>query len=337
VTSQHAPFLVDVESLRARAEAIGIDLPLVIWDESCPSTNDALAALVHHPAEATASSGVVRGLAGDAPAAELAELTILGTDFQSAGHGRLGRTWTVPPRRSLTFSILLAPTTPVRTWGWIPLITGEAVRAAIAEAGVPAVLKWPNDVLTAEGRKLCGILARIETTPEGPRIVLGMGTNTRLEPADLPREDASSLAIELGVAGSEIDHERLLLSILGTLVPGLRELAEYGEDFGRSPFAARVRAGMVTLGTRVKVERPDGSFLVGEATGLDATGDLVIDDAVSVSAGDVHHLRPAAPAEGAGSASGNGSDGGAGSDAGAASASDSAASATPPDSGTTQR
>ncbi len=318
MTSQHAPFLVDVRSLRARAEAAGIDLPLIIWDESSSSTNDELAALVRSPQNLSAEAGggasaeevdgssaeaVVREIAGDVHLPDgLPALTILGTDYQNAGHGRLGRTWTVPPRRSLTFSILLRPSVGVESWGWIPLITGEAVRRAVAEVGVPAVLKWPNDVLTAEGKKLCGILARIEMLDSGPHIVLGMGINTRLEPGDLPREDASSLAIELGDAGtdpggepgSEIDHEALLVSILSTLIPALREIDEYGdEDFSRSRTAEQVRAGMVTLGTRVKVERPDGGHLIGRATGLDPSGDLVIDDEITVSAGDVHHLRPA--------------------------------------------
>ncbi|RAC08275.1 biotin--[acetyl-CoA-carboxylase] ligase, partial [Burkholderia multivorans] len=76
--------------------------------------------------------------------------------------------------------------------------------------------------------------------------------------------------------------------------PALREIDEYGdEDFSRSRIAEKVREGMVTLGTRVKVERPDGSHLIGTATGLDPSGDLIIDDRTTVSAGDVHHLRPA--------------------------------------------
>ena len=51
---------------------------------------------------------------------------------------------------------------------------------------------------------------------------------------------------------------------------------------------------MVTLGSRVRVEKPDGTDIIGTATGLDSGADLIIDDRVSLSAGDVHHLRPAA-------------------------------------------
>lgn len=281
MNSQHLPLLVDVDSVLRAAADSGLSLPPLIWDDDCPSTNDDLARLVRE----NAANGT-----------PLAEFTIRGTDFQNSGHGRLGRTWTVPARRSLTWSILLTPPAGFTRWGWIALIAGEAVRSAVAEVGVPAVIKWPNDVLTAEGKKLCGILARIEPLASGPQIVLGIGLNTRLEPADLPRADASSIAIETGRHGSEIDHEALLVSILSTLIPCLRELAEYGEtDFRSSTAAQRVREHMVTLGTRVRVEKPDGSDLIGIATGLDSDADLIIDDRVSVSAGDVHHLRPVAP------------------------------------------
>ncbi|UVI37396.1 biotin--[acetyl-CoA-carboxylase] ligase [Brevibacterium spongiae] len=284
MNSQHLPLLVDADSvLRAAAER-GLSLPPLIWDDTCASTNDDLARLVRENANA------------DTP---LAEFTIRGTDFQNSGHGRLGRTWTVPNRRSLTWSILLTPPAGFSHWGWIPLIAGEAVRAAVAEAGVPAVIKWPNDVLTDEGKKLCGILARVEPLAGGAQIVLGMGVNTRLEPADLPRADASSIAIETGRDGSEIDHEALLVSSLSTLIPSFRELTEYGEkDFRTSAVAQRVREHMVTLGTRVRVEKPDGSDIIGIATGLDSGADLIIDDRVSVSAGDVHHLRPATTPDG---------------------------------------
>lgn len=295
MNSQHDSFLVSPESILREADRRGLGIPTVIWDDECTSTNDELAELVRGD---IALSAVEQRkgceVKHNGPPTELREFTLRGTDFQNAGHGRLGRTWTVPARRSLTFSILLEPGGVFDSWGWIPLLTGEAVRSAIAEADVPAVLKWPNDVLTADGKKLCGILARIETLPSGPRIVLGMGINTRLELADLPRETASSIAIETGVPGSEIDHESLLLSILDRLIPAYQELIAYrDDDFSRSQSAALVRAGMVTLGTRVKIERPDGTSFTGLATGLDSGGDLIIDDSIHVSAGDVHHLRPA--------------------------------------------
>ena len=96
--------------------------------------------------------------AGGAP-----EGTVLVAESQEAGRGRLGRTWTSPPRAGLTFSVLLRPTTAS---GWIPLLTGLSVAMALRDqAGVEVTLKWPNDVLLVapDGteRKVAGILAEV--------------------------------------------------------------------------------------------------------------------------------------------------------------------------------
>ena len=101
------------------------------------------------------------------------------TGHQSAGRGRLGRTWTAPPGTSIAMSVLVRPAgrrpepldlAAAARPGW-PSPT--ALRRA---ADVPAVLKWPNDVLVGD-RKLCGILAERVETPTGPACVIGMGIN----------------------------------------------------------------------------------------------------------------------------------------------------------------
>src|SRR5699024_2456662 len=148
VNSQHNPLLVDADSVLRAAADRGLSLPGLIWDATCSSTNDELARLVRD---------------GGAGAGQPAECTIRGTDFQTAGHGRPGRSGTVPGRRSLTWSMLLARPAGLSQWGWIAIIAGEGVRAAVAEAGGPAVIKWPKEVLTEGGKELCGTLARIES------------------------------------------------------------------------------------------------------------------------------------------------------------------------------
>src|SRR5579863_4864995 len=76
---------------------------------------------------------------------------VLVTEHQRAGRGRMGRTWTTPPRAALTFSLLVRPATvPPARRGWLPLLTGVAVAEAItAVTGVKTSLKWPNDVLAS--------------------------------------------------------------------------------------------------------------------------------------------------------------------------------------------
>ena len=85
---------------------------------------------------------------------------MLVAEHQGAGRGRLDRTWTSPPRAGLTVSFLLRPDVPAARRSWLPLLTGVALAESVgAVTGVRASLKWPNDLLALDGRKLAGILA----------------------------------------------------------------------------------------------------------------------------------------------------------------------------------
>src|SRR5690606_6329608 len=101
--------------------------------------------------------------------------TVLVTEWQTAGRGRLDRVWTVPPRTAITFSVLLRPGLAPADWPWLPLLAGYVVRTALSDR-VPGIgLKWPNDVLVGEeGRKLCGILVERVETAGGPAAVVGI-------------------------------------------------------------------------------------------------------------------------------------------------------------------
>ncbi|MBO0786215.1 MAG: biotin--[acetyl-CoA-carboxylase] ligase, partial [Actinobacteria bacterium] len=131
-------------------------------------------------------------------AAGAPEGTVLVAEAQTAGKGRLGRSWASPAGTGLTFSVLLRPEgVPPTLLGWLPLLTGVAVAAAASEAAaVECRLKWPNDVL-AGGAKLAGIL--VEGQAAG--LVAGIGLNVCQRPADLPGPAATSVMIERGDAG----------------------------------------------------------------------------------------------------------------------------------------
>ena len=120
---------------------------------------------------------------------------VLATDHQTAGRGRLGRTWTAPRGSSIAMSVLLRPAREPATWTWLPLLAGLAVADSLrAMADVPAVLKWPNDVLV-DGAKICGILAERVDAPSGAACVLGLGINVHLAADELPVPTATSLAV----------------------------------------------------------------------------------------------------------------------------------------------
>jgi BirA family biotin operon repressor/biotin-[acetyl-CoA-carboxylase] ligase len=89
---------------------------------------------------------------------DAAEGLVLVAEAQTAGRGRLDRSWASPPRAGLTFSVLLRPAFPVSGWGWLPLLAGVATAGALTRVTeVDVRLKWPNDVIVGD-RKLGGIL-----------------------------------------------------------------------------------------------------------------------------------------------------------------------------------
>lgn len=216
-------------------------------------------------------------------------LSVLVTDNQTAGRGRLGRSWTSAPGASLAVSVLLR-TLPSRgeTRGWIPLAAGVAMADAIAEQ-LPdhdVAVKWPNDILV-DGRKICGILA--QATQDA--VVVGTGVNTAMTAPELPVPTATSFA----VLGVPVDVDRLLATYLHTLDRLVAELAEAG-DAVTSGLHAATSDRCATIGLEVRVSLPGDSVVVGRATGLDVDGRLVVLSAgteTPISAGDVVHVRPA--------------------------------------------
>jgi BirA family biotin operon repressor/biotin-[acetyl-CoA-carboxylase] ligase len=219
---------------------------------------------------------------------------VLVAEEQTAGRGRLGRSWSSSPGESLTFSVLLRPAAvPAGRRGWLPLLTGVAVVSAVrAVSGVDAVLKWPNDVLVAE-RKLAGILA--EQSPDGSAVVIGTGLNVATPAEALPASSAGLPATSLLAEGATVSREALLLAVLG-------QLAHWYLTFRADPDPARAglldayRSLSATLGRTVRAELPAGRVITGVASDIDPDGRLLIQETTAtgvtpVSAGDVIHVR----------------------------------------------
>src|SRR6478736_5267815 len=138
--------------------------------------------------ESTGSTNadLLRGVTVDPQA--WADMSVLAAEYQSAARGRLDRRWEAPARSSVSVSLVLRPVNadgrplPTHSYSWL------ALREALTEtAGLPAELKWPNDVLV-RGRKIAGILAQLGPLGGGgtPPVILGMGLNVTLTEAELP-------------------------------------------------------------------------------------------------------------------------------------------------------
>jgi BirA family transcriptional regulator, biotin operon repressor / biotin---[acetyl-CoA-carboxylase] ligase len=219
---------------------------------------------------------------------------VLVAEEQTAGRGRLGRSWSSVPGASLTFSVLLRPdAVPAARRGWLTLLTGVAVASAVRSAGcADAVLKWPNDVLAGD-RKLAGILA--EQSPDGSAVVIGTGLNVAAAPGELRVSAAGLAATSLRAEGATASREDLLLGILDQLERWYVAFRA-DPDPGRSGLLDAYRSLSGTLGRTVRVELPAGRVVTGTAAGIDAEGRLLVagapgDPVTPVSAGDVVHVR----------------------------------------------
>ncbi|MEJ8637004.1 MULTISPECIES: biotin--[acetyl-CoA-carboxylase] ligase [Streptomyces] len=232
-----------------------------------------------------------------AKAGSVQEGAVLVAEEQTAGRGRLDRSWTAPARSGLFLSVLLrpGPQVPVERYGWLPLLTGVAVATGLSRAaGVDMSLKWPNDLLVTVGgeeRKTGGILA--ERAGDGG-VVIGMGINVTLREDELPVPSAGSLALANAVS---TDRDPLLRAVLRSLEQWYGKWREAGGDAGLSGVQEAYAAGCATLGRRVRAELPGDRSVTGEAIALDGAGRLVLATGdgtrETVGAGDIVHLRPA--------------------------------------------
>ncbi len=206
-------------------------------------------------------------------------------DHQTAGRGRLGRTWTAPAGSSLLMSVLLRPILPLaRLHLVVAAMALAAGDACEAQSGVRPALKWPNDLIIddppAGERKLAGVLAEAEL----PAVVVGLGLNLLPSPG-LP---AGSVSLDRA-AGREVDRDALLVSVLHRL--GLL-LGDWDQ------LLSEYRRRCATVGRRVRVETTTETFYA-TAEGVTDEGYLTVRTGGAlrtVSAADVVHLSTGAPA-----------------------------------------
>jgi BirA family biotin operon repressor/biotin-[acetyl-CoA-carboxylase] ligase len=212
---------------------------------------------------------------------------VLATEFQSAGRGRLDRTFIAPARSALLFSFYIQPKCDGERWGWLPLLAGQSVRHAVSEVldirGDDSVkLKWPNDILLND-RKVAGLLAERVEIPSATGVVIGVGINVHTRQEELPVPSATSFALQ---GYSECDRNELLTHILQSFSDHLERWEN--EDSSLLIEYANVSA---TLGRQVSIEIPGQSNVVSVATGIDPSGALVLEDGRRITVGDVIHIN----------------------------------------------
>jgi BirA family transcriptional regulator, biotin operon repressor / biotin---[acetyl-CoA-carboxylase] ligase len=211
--------------------------------------------------------------------------TIVAAGHQTAGRGRMGRSWVSAPGKALQFSLLLRPQISPEEGPLAPLLAAaEMARACEDVAGVRVRSKWPND-LVAGGRKLGGILPEAKVSQSVlDHLILGIGVNVSMTDADFPGElaaTATSLLLEGGTADPA--------ALLARFVADFREAWHPDQPGYRDDVLRRYRRVCVTLGQRVRATTIKGQVVEGLASDLDDQGGLRVGNA-TVAFGEVAHL-----------------------------------------------
>ena len=212
------------------------------------------------------------------------EGTLALAEFQSAGRGRLGRSWEVPEGTSVMMSILLRPKFEPQYAPMLTLVMGMAVAKAVKKLGFDVSIKWPNDVVVSH-KKICGILTEMGVRDgKIDYAVIGVGINVNIK--EFPEEmadKATSLYLE---SGREFDRNQ---------IPGLvmEAFEEYYEKFAATCDLSGLKEEYESIlanydqPVRVLAKEP----YEGVARGITDGGELLVEKTdgtiVAVSAGEV--------------------------------------------------
>jgi len=204
-----------------------------------------------------------------------ADGTVVIADYQTAGRGRMERTFQSPAGKGIYLSVLLRPEFPAERLLRVTALAGVAVCDSVEHVcGVRPGLKWPND-LVLEKRKLCGILAELITDTEGKQcLILGIGINVSQTGEDFSPDVAkiaTSLMQETGKTVSRIE-------LIAALLKELDEMYRAWKSGILSGYLERYRHDCVNLGKRVQLIGQEGYRRTVIAVGIDDSFGLVVCD-----------------------------------------------------------
>lgn len=188
-------------------------------------------------------------------------LTTVWAETQTAGRGRQGRSWQGQAGYGLYFTVIARINLEPERYGLLPLLVGAVLCSSVRDlTGVQASLKWPNDLLAPDGRKLAGIL--VERDAKSASFLIGIGLNVRQQPFDLP-------AASLEEFCEPVDRVALLLEVLARLGGELPSL-----EVGPERTLKLWKTQQKMLGQSVRITHMDGSSFTGTALEISNTGTL---------------------------------------------------------------
>ena len=201
-----------------------------------------------------------------------ADVTAVIAAHQTAGRGRMDRTFQSPAGKGLYLSVLLRPDLPPERFLPVTALAGIAVCAAVERlCGVRPGLKWPNDPVL-HGRKLAGVLTELVVGEDGkPAIVLGIGVNLSQQAEDFTA-DVAAIATSLAAEGHPVSREALAAALLKELDGMYHDLLRGDLERWRQEY----RRDCVNIGKTVQLLRPDGRREQAEALGIDEDFGLAV-------------------------------------------------------------
>ncbi|HNP30232.1 MAG: biotin--[acetyl-CoA-carboxylase] ligase [Nitrospira sp.] len=228
--------------------------------------------------------------------------TVILADTQTAGRGRLDRSWFSPAKSNIYGSLLFVHETTIQHQGWIPLMAGVAIAKAVKQqTGIHIDLKWPNDLQIAE-RKVGGVLCdSFRNARHHTCVVIGFGINVNLSQQEFPPElqpKATSLQIQ---CLRPVDREELIMNV----ITGLEEEWQDLMSNGPQSLLVKYKHRCVTIGQTIQVQFPDGNQIQGLAHSIGEYGQLQVIPSCSevkeqpprmrdIHSGEILHLRTSA-------------------------------------------
>ena len=242
---------LDVARVRAALDPVAADTYLLTFADQIDSTNTQL---MHRAAD-----GAPHGL-------------VLGSEWQNAGRGRLGRRWQMKLGGTLAFSILWRFNCGLGDLSGLSLAVGVAIVRVLRQHQLPAMLKWPNDVLL-DGKKLAGILIELTGDALGPvPVVIGIGLNLRApEQVDQP---VAGLPRDAGLPGRN--------QLLALLLNSLRDVLETFREHGFAALRTEWESYCSHQNQPITLTLPHTGPVQGIARGIDNQGALLVDTATGL-------------------------------------------------------
>jgi BirA family biotin operon repressor/biotin-[acetyl-CoA-carboxylase] ligase len=241
---------------------------------------------IHYFKETQSTNILAREMAGS-----VEEGAVVIAESQTGGRGRMGRQW-ISPFGGIWLSVVLKPRMQPMHAPRITLLAGVAVAKTIRSYGLPAKIKWPNDVLI-NSKKVCGILTEIGAEMDSIQyVVVGMGIDANVDTETFPenfRDSSTSLKNELG-------HDINRVEFVQKLLLELEVLYLKFQKEGFSSILEEWRIMSATIGEWVKITTQARS-IYGEAIGMDSEGALILETSEGklekIVAGTCEHLRQA--------------------------------------------